>query len=156
MIRCFTGSIVDVYSDKTVETTIIVPITDIGFIQDTSIRHLAVGDPSIWANVLTFCSGKHNGTILRHIDQANNTQLVFIGCIGTSKGICELKYDLYIQLLDSIISGLSRTRDETPTVYLIEPNIVGDTVFNNTIEDIEEISTKYGVGLNYVLPSSIL
>ena len=61
-------------------------------------------------------------------------------------------------MLDTILGSSSRTCPEThmPTIYLIEPSIGVTNVFNQTIEDIASLSTKYGVGLNYVLPSSIL
>jgi hypothetical protein len=158
MISYFSSSITDIFNNPDIESTIIVPITDIGFIQDASIRNIAINNPEIWAGVLTYCSGRNDGLISRHIEQQCNTQLVFISCITTKNGCCELLRETYLQMLDTILSSSSRTCPEThmPTIYLIEPSIGVTNVFNQTIEDIASLSTKYGVGLNYVLPSSIL
>ena len=158
MISYFSGSITDVYSNPDFEKTIIVPITDLGFIQDTSIRNIAITNPEIWGSVLTYCSGRNDGLISRYMDQANNVQLIFIACISTKKGHCELLNETYLTMLDNILSSSARTNveDMFPTIYLIEPSIGDLGIFNQTIEDIASLSTKYGVGLNYVLPSPIL
>lgn len=158
MISYFSGSVTDVYINPDIEATIIVPITDTGFIQDASIRDIAINNPEIWANVLTYCSGRHSGLISRYVEQTYNKQLVFISCISTKSGCCELLRETYISMLESIISSSNRTCVETmmPSIYLIEPSIGSTNIFNQTIEDIASLSTKYGVGLNYVLPSSIL
>lgn len=158
MISYFSGSMTDVYANPEVESTIIVPITDIGFIQDASIRNIAISNPEIWAKVLTYCSGRHNGLISRHFDESINTQLIFIACINTSRGYCELSRETYLSMLDNILSSSARITEELamPTIYLIEPSAGSISVFNQTIDDIASLSSKYGVGLNYVLPSPIL
>ena len=67
MISYFSSSITDIFNNPDIESTIIVPITDIGFIQDASIRNIAINNPEIWAGVLTYCSGSNDGLITRHI-----------------------------------------------------------------------------------------
>lgn len=156
MLSYFNGSLIDLFHESERDVTIIVPITDTGFIQDPSIRALAVQYPEILCKISTYCSGLNDGLVSHYLDPHLSSQLVFIECISTENGMCELKTDTYLGLLDHVISGLTRTDGELPTTYVMEPMISSSTVYEATIESIMEISTKYGVSLNYVLPSTIL
>lgn len=156
MLTYFSGSLLEVFNDTSLESSIIVPITDNGIIQDPSIRHLAMQYPEILSNVLTYCSGRSDGLVSYYLNNELNSQLIFISCITTKNGLCEILTDTYIALLDLIISGMSQTLRVPPTTYIVEPRVNGLNIFDSTIEEIMGISTKYGVGVNYVIPSLIL
>lgn len=156
MLSYFNGSLIDLFHKSERDVTIIVPITDTGFIQNPSIRTLAAEYPEILCKISTYCTGFKDGLIRHYLDPHLSSQLVFIECISTKNGMCELKTDIYLDLLDHVISILTITDTELPTTYLIEPMISSGAIYEATIESIMEISTKHRVSLNYVLPSTIL
>lgn len=156
MLTYFTGSLLDVFNDPSIESTIIVPVTDNGIIQDPSIRHLAMQYPEILSKVLTYCSGRSDGLVSYYLNHQCNSQLIFLSCIDTKHGSCRLSNDVYFGMLDVVISGMGLTLRVPPTTYIVEPVVNGQNVFDTTIEKIMELSTNYGVGINYVIPSPIL
>lgn len=149
-------SLFDLYCDPCRECTIIVPITDLGFIQDNSIRQLSIIYPDILRSVQSYSEGRNNGLISYYVDNALSSRLVFISCINTKRGICELDQVCYLAKIENILATCGRTLDKPITTYLIEPIVSTCSVFNETIEEIMEISFTYGVGLNYIVPSLIL
>ena len=156
MLSYFIASLFDLYCDPCRECTIIVPITDLGFIQDISIRKLSIIYPDMLRCVHTYNEGRNNGLISYYVDNTLSSQLVFISCINTKHGICELDRASYLSKIEQILSSCGKTLDNPITTYLIEPIVSTCSVFNETIEEIMEISTNCGVGLNYIVPSLIL
>ena len=153
MINVIEKSIKDILGIVT-EKTLIIPVSNIGFIQDKLIRDITYMNQGMFNCLKELVD---SGKIFDdYYDETTNSLIIFIIAFDALNGPTKFNKDVFMKGFELAINGFTKKNLGEPTTYILEPLLFNGFDMEAVFENILEISTVVGVDINFVKATPIL